>query len=239
MNERSQLVWVGLSFLVVGLTLGLVLSKEDFFEGIESDEAVQIQSQTQAANLPTLDELIPQRVSVSSDDDAVMGEVDAPVTLVEFSDYQCPYCYSFHMEIFPYIKENYIDKGLVKFVYRDYPLPKHVYSDEAALAAECVGEQGDEEYFAMHDLIFTNIADFNQSLDPNAFLVDLADQLGADIEDCLMDRSFMDEIEGDFIAASTYGVSATPYFFVNGIPVRGARGQLIVEAIESELANLE
>ncbi len=236
MNERTHVIWVGLSFLVVGLTIGLFLSGEGLFT--KPTPAFIDPTQT-AQNEVAIQELAANRVSVSIDDDAVLGEADAPITLVEFSDFQCPYCYDFHMEIFPYIKENYIDKGLVKFVYRDYPLPKHTYADEAALAAECVGEGGDEDYYAMHDLIFQNIFSLNSSADPNAFLITLAGELGVDIQSCLTDRTFMDEIEGDFIAASTYGVGATPYFFINGIPVKGARGQLIVEAIESELAALK
>jgi len=71
-----------------------------------------------------------------------LGSATAPVTIVEFSDFECPYCKRFHDEVFPQLKKNYIDKGLVRFVHKDLPLPFHEEAKPAAIAARCSTEQG-------------------------------------------------------------------------------------------------
>src|SRR4030042_1074793 len=93
------------------------------------------------------------RADVSADDDPVLGDVNAPVTLIEFSDFQCPYCLTFWREVFPQLKSTYIDTGKVRFVYRDYPLPFHAMAQTYAEAAQCANEPG--KYWEMHDQLFT------------------------------------------------------------------------------------
>ncbi len=95
---------------------------------------------------------------VSVDDDPVLGSANAPVTLIEFSDYECPFCKRHYSETYPQLKKDYIDTGKVKLVFRDLPLSFHdpVATIEAE-AANCAREQGgDEAYWKMHDAIFTN-----------------------------------------------------------------------------------
>lgn len=92
------------------------------------------------------------RVNVSADDDAVLGNPNAPVTVIEFSDYECPFCKRFYDQTLGQIKKEYIDTGKVKFIYRDYPLSFHPGAEPAAQAANCAGEQG--KYWEMHDKIF-------------------------------------------------------------------------------------
>ena len=91
-------------------------------------------------------------ITVSVDDDPVLGNAAAPVTMIEFSDFQCPFCLKFWQETFPQIKQTYIDTGKVKFVYRDFPLSFHPGAMPAAQAANCANEQG--KYWEMNDLIF-------------------------------------------------------------------------------------
>ena len=86
------------------------------------------------------------------DDDPVLGNANAPVTIIEFSDYQCPFCFSFWKQTLPQIKKDYIDTGKVKFVYRDFPLNIHAMAEPSARAANCAGEQG--KYWEYHDKIF-------------------------------------------------------------------------------------
>lgn len=97
-------------------------------------------------------------VTVSLDDDPVMGNSNAPVTMVEFSDYECPFCKRYFEQTYPQLKKDYIDTGKVKLVYRDLPLSFHEPAASVeANAANCVREQkGDEAYFKMHDLLFKN-----------------------------------------------------------------------------------
>ncbi|MEX0587505.1 MAG: thioredoxin domain-containing protein, partial [Patescibacteria group bacterium] len=95
-------------------------------------------------------------VEVSVDDDPVIGDPNAPVTIVEFVDFECPFCKSFFEETFPKIKSDYIDTGKVRFVLRDLPLPFHnPAATKEALAANCARDQGgDGKYFLYHDEIF-------------------------------------------------------------------------------------
>ena len=71
----------------------------------------------------------------------MLGDLNAPVTMIEFSDYQCPYCDKFYLQTFPKLKETYIDTGKVKFIYRDFPITAHPQSEMASESAECVRSQ--------------------------------------------------------------------------------------------------
>ncbi|HLD12784.1 MAG TPA: thioredoxin domain-containing protein [Candidatus Nanoarchaeia archaeon] len=91
---------------------------------------------------------------ISIEGDPIMGDVNAPVTMVSCEDYQCPFCQRAFLQTFPQIKQNYIDTGKVRYVFKDFPLPFHSEADEASLAAECAGEQG--KYYEMHEKLFEN-----------------------------------------------------------------------------------
>lgn len=174
----------------------------------------------------------PSRISVSIDDDAVLGDKNAPVTIIEFSDFECPFCARFYQQTLPLIKENYIKTGKVKLVYRDFPLSFHPNAQKAAEAAECAGEQGN--YYEMHDLLFEKgvsggVASFKQ----------YAKDLGLDttkFNECLDSGKFASEVQKDFQDGQNYGVSGTPTFFINGIKVVGAQPYNVFEQIiEQEL----
>ncbi len=177
------------------------------------------------------------RVDVSIDDDAYKGDWDAPVTIVEFSDYECPFCGKFYEETLPYIDENYIDTGLVRLVFRDLTLSIHEEAEPAAIAAECAGEQGN--YFGMHNDLFENQDDLGEEL-----YLELARNLGLDIDEfseCLEDEDgeMAAEIAADAADGESYGVSGTPAFFVNGELISGAQSyEVFEEAIERALAEL-
>jgi len=158
----------------------------------------------------------PQRYQVSVDDDPALGPADAPVTIVEFSDFNCPYCRRFHAEVFPDLMAAYPDQ--LRFVYRDYPITS-AESLVAAQAANCAGKQG--AYWAYHDSLFNGelglgaeaYAAYAQRLNLDA------DALGA----CIAAGGEQAEVESDARAASALGVSGTPTFFINGIPLVGAQ----------------
>lgn len=117
-----------------------------------------------AANTP-IDQIISTRAADSLetatanlDDDPVLGNPNAPVTLVEFSDYECPFCQRHFKQVYPSIKKDYIDTGKVKLVFRDYvAVPGHnPAAEEEALAVSCARDQGgDEAYYKMHDEVFS------------------------------------------------------------------------------------
>ncbi|MDA1060211.1 MAG: DsbA family protein [bacterium] len=173
-----------------------------------------------------------------TDDDPFMGADDAPVVVVEFSDYQCPFCGKFFNETLPQIKENYIDTGKVKLVYRDLPLSFHPDAYPAALLAECVRDQkGDEGYFTIHDVIFANISQSGLDYD---LVKDEAVKIGVNLDElngCIESDKFKAEIDADQADAGRAGISGTPGFIINGNIVSGAQPFSSFEAIiEAELA---
>ncbi len=174
------------------------------------------------------------KVDVSIDDDALLGDKNAPVTLIEFSDYQCPFCERFWQQTLPEIKREYIDTGKVKLVYRDFPLTSiHPMAQPAAEATECVREKGgDEAYWKMHDKIFEN----QQALSVDN-LKKWAKELGQDIGSCLDSGKFRGEVQKDTQEGSAAGVQGTPAFFVNGRLISGAQPfPNFKQAIDAELA---
>src|SRR3989344_3104502 len=166
-----------------------------------------------------------QRVDVSADDDPVLGAANAPVTIIEFSDFQCPYCRQFWRDTLPQIKANYIDKGLVKLVYRDFPLSNiHPSAQAAAEAGECAQSQG--KFWEFHDAVFA--AQDEQSAGTVAFTADDVKSWGAEVglvaafNECVDSGSNRAEVLKDFQDGAKAGVGGTPTFFVNGIAVEGA-----------------
>ena len=152
----------------------------------------------------------PKEVVVSVDDDPFKGEKTAKVTLIEFSDYQCPFCARFSRETLPKIEEEYIKTGKVKYVFRDFPIVTiHKDAFKAAEAADCAREQ--ERYWQMHDRLFAN----QKSLK----LEDLpkhAEALGlnrAAFETCLKSGKYFQEVQADFKDGLKAGVKSTPTFF--------------------------
>jgi protein-disulfide isomerase len=175
-------------------------------------------TQQQPAQQPTQQQQTAP-ATVSADDDAVMGDASAPVEIIEFSDYQCPYCGRFFSETLGQIEDEYISTGKVKLVYRDFPLSFHPQAQKAAEAAECAGEQG--KYFEMHDMIFSN----QQSIQV-ADLKGYASVLGLDqnqFDTCLDSGKYESEVKQDFQDGAAAGVSGTPTFFINGVKVVGAQ----------------
>jgi protein-disulfide isomerase len=155
------------------------------------------------------------RVTVAAGDDPSKGPADAPVTIVEFSDFQCPYC----ARVVPTLKQieqRYGDK--VRVVFRDLPLPNHREAPKAAEAATCANEQG--RFWALHDLMFQNqqklaVADLKQ----HAATAGLD---AAKFAECLDSGRHAAEWQQDAADAQSYGVQSTPAFFINGRMVVGA-----------------
>ncbi len=172
---------------------------------------------------------------VSSADQPSWGATDAPITLIEFSDYQCPFCERFHQETYPLLKQNFGDK--IRFVYRDFPLFQiHPDAENAAYAANCAFEQ--DKYWDYHDMLFNN-----QSNLAITDLVSYADQLGmnADVfEQCLQTRKYAQQIAQDYQDGINLGVTGTPTFFINGRPIVGAQPYAVfADVINDELSKVQ
>lgn len=220
MSNKTQTIWIGASFLVLGLILGLLVSGPKLLS--DSQEKNE-------PNVTTTKPAEPKFVNVSVDDDPFLGSADAKVTIVEFSDYQCPWCYVFWSDTFSQLKAEYIDTGKIKYVYRDFPVKKHPQSQMAAEAAECTESLGGD-YFAMHDKIFFgqvtwsgNTGSEEEMAKAKGIFISYAKDLGVDITACLENSTMASEVANDYTAARAYGVQGTPTFYINGLEVVGAQ----------------
>ena len=166
------------------------------------------------------------------DDDTIKGDKNAPVTIVEWSDFECPFCARFYEQTLPQIEKNYIDTGKVKLVFRDFPLNFHANAQKAAEAAECAGEQ--DKYWEMHDMLFEKavqggVSSFKQ----------YADDIGLNtnkFNSCLDSGEMAAEVAADMRAGQAAGITGTPGFIINGKIVSGAQPyQAFAAAIEEAL----
>ncbi len=159
----------------------------------------------------------------SSEADPYKGNADAPVTIVEYSDYQCPFCQKFWGETLPRIQSEYIDKGLVKFVFRDFPLSSiHPYAQKAAEAAQCAFEQG--KFWEYHDRLFSDSRSWQR--EGSDEFKRIAKELGLDgsrFGECIDSGKYAGEVQRDLQDGIRAGVTGTPAFFVNGVVIEGAQ----------------
>lgn len=174
-----------------------------------------------------------QRFEVPLDDDPRFGPADAPITIIEFSDFQCPYCTRFHQETLGPLIEKYGD--LIQFVYRDLPLVNiHPEAFPAAIAANCAGEQ--DAYWPYHNILFNTGSDALNTTNYFAFAESLSLDMDA-FDECINSERWVEEIQADLDFAVNLGVRSTPTFFVNGIPIVGAQPfEVFVQIIDAELA---
>jgi protein-disulfide isomerase len=182
----------------------------------------------------------PKAVTVSTDHRPFKGAPDAPLTLVEFSDFQCPYCVRFFHDVLPALERELIATGKVRFVYRHYPLPVHVQARGAAQAANCAHRQG--KFWEMHDWLFAN----QRTLDGPAF-ARAGRELGLDLiayETCREGPDVKAEIERDVRDAVKAGLRGTPAFVIGRSDPNGtvtgevAVGVPSIEAIRAEVEAL-
>ncbi len=215
--------------------------------GISPPEPLQPAQQAQPAQ-PTerIEPIEAERILVSLGDDPVKGDLEAPVTIVEFSDYQCPFCSRFFRNTLPQIQQDYIDTGKVKLVYRDFPLDSiHPNAIPAAMASECAHEQG--EFWSYHDKLFGSQqewASLSKNEVSNSFK-DFAIELGLDSEQwssCYDSGKYLDEILDDYQEGIEYGTRGTPGFFIGNeedgsVRIAGAQPYSVFQQIiDIELA---
>jgi protein-disulfide isomerase len=168
-----------------------------------------------------------------NDTDPVYGSPDAPVTIVEFSDFHCPYCGRFVKETLKPLMDAY--EGKAKLIFRNYPILGQG-SVLAALASGCARDQG--KFWEFHDLVFAN----QQDLTREAF-VKYAGEMNLDVDTfskCFDQQDHMSEIQADYSYAQNLGITGTPTFFINGQYVSGAQPYTVfAEAIDKALGSLE
>lgn len=159
----------------------------------------------QPAAAPALQEKIQMQVGNGW---YAIGRADAPVTLVEFADYQCPFCKRFHTDAYAELKKNYIDSGKVRFVSRDLPLEFHPFAMKAAEAARCAGDQN--KYWELRDALYSNAAVPNDEV-INKAVETLLLEKGA-FQSCLTSEKYKADVQKDASEAATLQISGTPTF---------------------------
>jgi len=160
-----------------------------------------------------------QKTSVSTDNEPVIGNLNAPVTIIEFSDFQCPFCAKYETQTFPQLKKDYIDPGKAKIVFKNFPLPFHQFAEKAAEAGECAFEQG--KFWEYKEKLFEN----QQALSVDD-LKKYAKDLGLDtgqFNNCLDSGKFAAEVQDDLKSGQEAGVEGTPSFLINGQLLVGAQ----------------
>jgi protein-disulfide isomerase len=159
------------------------------------------------------------------------GAEQAPVVMIEFSDFQCPFCGRFSNEILPELRPDYIDSGKVQLIFRHLPLPIHDRARPAAEASECAGKQG--RFWAMHDLLFTD----PKKLTETDFLA-YAESAGLDIPQftkCRASGEMTPRVNADAGLARTLGLTGTPAFLVGRrLPDRKVRVTEVIVGVRPE-----
>ena len=217
------LVTVGAVFFAVGVVVGVLLTRGSNVSVQEIERAVR------RALADASLERQPDRFALVADAPS-LGPDDAPVVIVEFSAYGCPYCKRFHDETLPSILENY--GSVVRYVYRDMPTVNPQVSFAAAMAARCAREQG--KFWEYHHALFAA-----QDRLSDETLRALAAEVGLDtgaFDECLSSNRHYDAVNADFFDGAIAGVTTTPNFFINGTLYTGAQPySFFQEVIEREL----
>lgn len=174
--------------------------------------------------------------SVLSGSAAVKGSQDAPITIVEFSEYECPFCKRYVDETYGQIMADYGDK--IRYIFHDYPLAFHAHAASMALAARCAGEQ--DAYWDYHDILFDKNEEWTALDNVDAQVVEYAEDLDLDGEQfsgCYSSKKYQQAVDDDLALGQQVGVSGTPTFFINGKKLVGAHPyESFKELIDSALA---
>jgi len=186
----------------------------------------------------------PQKVQMSIGDGwYAIGRADAPVTLVEFADYQCPFCKRFHTDAYAELKKNYIDTGKVRFVSRDLPLEFHPFALKAAEAVRCAGDQN--KYWELRDALYSNAAPPSEDVIKKASEGLALDAKGFQV--CLDSDKYKADVQKDASEAAKLQISGTPTFVLaksakdklDGVRIVGAQPFSAFQAAIEGLLKME
>lgn len=200
MNTKRYIYWASFIIVIILIIWGLIVAM--------------------SRDVSTLGQ--PKNPDPVSSKDHVYGRDDASVTIIEYSDFQCPACQAYY-----YVMEKILASSTVpvRLVYRHFPLAQHANAVPAALASESANEQG--KFWDMYRLLFENHSDWEESKEPNKFFEDYAKRIGLDLVKFKLDMSsstLKEKIQADVDAGLNIGINATPTFFINGKFIQNPRG---------------
>lgn len=215
-GNKSQILAVIL-LVTASFIIGSLWTKIQYLEknGNVAKQTAPTAQQAAAPQVAPPEDTTPKQVSI--DDDPVLGDKNAKVTLIDFTDYECPFCKRYFDQTFSQIKKDYIDTGKIKYVVRDLPLSFHANAHKEAQAAECAREQGgDTAYYKYHDEIFkrTTSNGTGLALDKLSVIANDLGLNGSTLQSCLDSEKYKGEVDKDLADASAVGASGTPTFFI-------------------------
>jgi protein-disulfide isomerase len=216
------------------LTLSLLAAVGAYAAPPRADDFTKLQNEVARLNaqqqqiLDSLDELKrmikgpgqaalkpPETMSVAGE--PFKGQPDATLAIIEYADFECPFCRRFEHDVYPQIRDNYINTGKVKYFHRDMPLPFHAGAMPAARAAHCASEQG--KFWEMHDSLLGDAASLGA-----ADIDERAGKLGmnvAELDDCISSNRFADIIQRGVAEATQMQISGTPTFIIGTLDTQG------------------
>ena len=235
LKPKTTFIFGIVASLLIIFTIGFfVLMANALSDDEKSTNKVSNTNNKPSVVVPSPSPSAGNRVNVQiASSDHVRGDINAPVKIVEFSDYQCPFCSRFH-PIMTQVMAEYGDQ--VAWIYKHFPLDSiHSQARPAAEASECVAEQaGDEGFWQFTDAMFAN-----QNRLGNAYYNEVAESIGVNMgqfKDCVSSRKYKQKVEADYQQGIQYGVTGTPGNFINGVPVKGALPyDSIKQIIDAEL----
>jgi len=198
----------------------IALAAPFFLAACGDAESNDVAEETTAAASAT-DDANAKGAAAVKPSDMVLGAPDAEVTVIEFASTTCPHCATFHEEIFPTLKEEYVDTGKVKFVFREFPTPPVEFALIGSVIPRCAAEKaGADAYFLVLGSLFKRQREWIYGDDPKAELLKIASQAGMDeaaFDACLKRQDFVDLVQDNTEAASKeLNITSTPSFVING-----------------------
>lgn len=244
--DRSALGWFALGLMLgLGMMLAVMLVRGSTTAGLDATvvrsivrEEVRNALEETASRPNPVAQL--EATAVPADEvplgDNILGDPNAPVTMIEYSDFQCPFCGRYQREVHPQIYDAYIRTGKVKFAYKHFVFLGKESSD-AARAAECAADQG--KFWDYHDRVFAGQNGENQGAFNTANLIKFAGELKidtAEFEACLTNDKTVSRVLADTAEGQRLGVRGTPHFLINGRAIVGAQPyEAFKQAIDAAL----
>jgi protein-disulfide isomerase len=216
-TKRSRLPLLMVALALGGLIIGAIVVSR-----LAQPAATSSPFTARAINAPT---------GVTPEGYAYKGSADAPVTVIEYGDFQCPSCAAFATQQEPSFDQRYVETGKVRFIYHDFPLPQHGNAVIAAAAARAAGEQG--KFWQMHELLFARQRAWSGGADIQPLLGSYAEALGLDrqaFDQALTSQKFVRALETARLESGQRGVQATPTFEVNGKLVDASQLEAAIQA---------
>ncbi len=223
-----------IAFLVIGYLVGNLFPLKETGKSVAADAApTQANPNAAAPQAPAAPDPEQVKKDLKMGHLPVKGNENAKVTMVEFSDFECPFCGRFYSETLSQLITEYVDTGKMKIYYRHYPLSFHPKAVPLAHASECANDQG--KFWEMHDKIFENAATVATATDDT--IKGWGAELGVDaatFNSCYDAKTHQAKIDEDFTAGGAVGVSGTPTFYINGKQLVGAQPFAAFKAIIDE-----